>query len=242
MSLTTIRERLGTLHLCIESLLRQSCRPDQLLLWVDERVAGSLPQTLVRLQPRGLTIRRCRDIGPYTKIIFALRDHPDAIVVTADDDCFYPRTWLEELYAASRREPQMIHCHRAHWITLDERREPRPYREWMFESPGVQGPSARLFPTGCSGVLYPPGSLAAEVSNERVFTRICATSDDIWLKAMALLAGTPCRKVRPFQETFVQIEGSQRKALWQENVVAGRNDEQLRAVCERYQLAALLAR
>ena len=236
VSLTSIPERLDKLHLCIESLLRQSCKPDYLILWLDETVVDPLPDALLRLKRRGLTIRRCRNIRSYKKIIFALKEYPNAIIVTADDDFFYPRHWLRELYTTYQQAPHLIHCHRAHLIITNDRHEPLPYHEWKFESPGVVGPSKLLFPTGAGGVLYPPASLHREVLNEEVFWKICPTSDDIWLKAMALMAGTSARKVRASQGDFVQVKGTQTTALWHENVVAGRNSEQLRAVFDKYGL------
>jgi hypothetical protein len=160
-------------------------------------------------------------------------------VVTADDDFFYPRHWLRDLFRAYELEPKFIHCHRAHLMVMDGV-EPRPYREWKWESPGYQGPSNLLFPTGAGGVLYPPGSLSGEVLNEEVFTTICPTADDVWLKAMSLMAGTLCKKVKPFQSEFVQIQGTQSVALWRENTQETGNDQQLRAVFSKYRLNPLL--
>jgi hypothetical protein len=239
VSLTSIPERLNKLHLCVESLLRQSCKPDHLILWLDDSVPDPLPESVGRLTRRGLTIRRCRDIRSYKKIIFALRDYPNAVIATADDDFFYPRHWLRDLYQAYERDPRFIYCHRAHMVVVDGA-GPRPYREWNFESPGLQGPSNLLFPTGAGGVLYPPGSLSKEVLNEAVFTEICPTADDIWLKAMALLAGTSCMKVAPGTGVFVQIQGTQTRALWRANTIENGNDRQFHAVFERYGLTPLL--
>jgi len=240
VSLTSIPTRLNKVHLCIESILRQSCRPDLVLLWLDDAVGEALPPSLLRLRKRGLVIRRCRNIRSYAKIIYTLQEHPDAIVVTADDDFFYPPRWLHDLYSAYQREPQLIHCHRAHLMALDADSRLRPYRMWDFESPGFQGPSKLLLPAGSAGVLYPVGSLAPEVHNEAVFTTICPTSDDVWLKAMSLMQGTSCKKVRRYQSDFVQIQGTQTTALWRDNVIAGHNDEHLRAVFDRYHLVPLL--
>jgi len=65
VSLTSIPERLATIHLCLDSLLRQSLKPDRLILWLNESCEegrpivnkNHIPLSLVRLQGRGLEIR-----------------------------------------------------------------------------------------------------------------------------------------------------------------------------------------
>lgn len=239
VSLTTIPERLAKVSLCIESLLRQSLKPDYLILWISEADAA-IPPGLEHLTRRGMDIKYCKDIRSYKKIIYTLREFSDSVIVTADDDLFYPRHWLKDLYDAYQREPTTIHCHRAHLMAKGDDGELKAYEDWKYGSPGILGPSKLLFPTGAGGVLYPPGSLDREVLNEQVFMSICPTSDDTWLKAMSLLRGVACKKVRPYQEEFTQIKGTQTKALWKENVLNKKNDEQIKAVFERYGLLRLL--
>jgi len=188
VSLTTIPERIHKVHLCIESLLRQSCKPDYLILWVsipEEKV----PKKLARLKQRGLQIKFCKDIRSYKKNIYTLKENPQSIIVTADDDVFYPKDWLKQLYDAYQREPQYIHCFRAHLMIKDSDGKLKKYKEWNTLDSGIQGPSLHLFPNGMCGVLYPPHSLSEEVLNEEVFMRLSPYHDDAWLKAMSLLKG-----------------------------------------------------
>lgn len=154
VSLTTFPARFDTVFLCIESLLQQSLRPDYLILWVAEN-DGQVPTTLIRLQDRGLHIKRCKDLRSYKKIIPTLKEYPRSVIVTADDDIFYPKHWLRELYEAYLKEPQFIHCHRAHLVTRNSNGLPAPYRAWNYGALGFAGPSKLLFPTGAGGVLYP---------------------------------------------------------------------------------------
>ncbi|MEA5549338.1 hypothetical protein VB816_30580, partial [Limnoraphis robusta CCNP1324] len=187
-----------------------------------------LPPQLGKLERRGLEIRRHNDIGPLTKIVPTLKRYPEALVVTADDDMFYPHDWLEELYDAYLREPGIIHAHRAHRMTFDSGRV-RPYREWEWEAPGFQGPSFDLFPTGVGGVLYAPGHLHREVMNERAYLQLSPKADDVWLKAMSLLNGVQCKKVNPFSRPIheVAIPGTPRLGL--HNYFEHGNDHQLKA-------------
>jgi hypothetical protein len=235
VSLTTLPSRLEKVYLCIEALLRQSCKPDQLLLWISDTVnRDAIPENLTRLTRRGLQIRFCRDIRAYTKIIHTLREFPDAVIVTADDDKLYPVNWLQQLYEAYLQDPNCILCHRAHLMTRDATGNLDSYNNWKFNAPGVTGPSMMLFHTGTGGVLYPPGLLPGETLNEKVFMDICLTNDDIWLKAMSLLNGVACKKVAPYTGKYHTIMGTQTKKLWDINKTE--NDPMIRRVFTRYGL------
>ena len=241
VSLTSVPSRLHTLYLCIETLLSQSLKPDKIILWLDENTLRSgIPKMLQRQQARGLTIEPCRDIGPYKKIIPTLRRYPDALIVTADDDMFYPPDWLLKLYEAYQREPQYIHCYRAHLIEKESARQIKKYLDFFGKDKGVHGPSLWLFPTGVAGVIYPPHVFSGEVFNEDVFFKIVPTSDDIWLKAMSLLNRVPCKKVFPESRLWPYIPGTQAQGLWHKNVMEGQNDVQIKAVFDRYDLYEIL--
>jgi len=234
VSLTTIPERLHKVHLCIESLLRQSCKPDYLMLWVSIP-ENEIPKKLDRLRQRGLEIKFCKDIRSYKKIIYTLKENPKSIIVTADDDIFYRKDWLKQLYDAYQKEPQYIHCHRAHLMTKKPDGKLKNYKEWNFLSPGIQGPSLHLFSTGAAGVLYPPHSLSEEVFNEEVFMRLAPYHDDAWLKAMSLLKGAQYKKISPFSQKLIRIRGMKSRRLTAINK-DGQGDAQIQAVFEYYNL------
>jgi hypothetical protein len=242
VSLTTIPERIGNVHLGIDCLLRQSLRPDRVILWLNEcadpgRPAvnkNTLPRSLTKLTKRGLTIEWCKNIGPYCKLIPALKAFPQALIATADDDVYYPRHWLAGLYQAHLRQPQYIHCHRAHLMTFDDAGRPLPYNRWDIDAPGFGGPSPDLFPTGVGGVLYAPARLHPDVLNEELFLELCPKSDDIWFKAMAVLNGVQCRKVARDSPPLYNVRVRNNRRLMEGNVDGGGNDRQLRRVAEHY--------
>lgn len=240
VSLTTTPARLfGNADVAVATLLTQRLKPDRVVLWVSDEMAGhELPPRLRPLVAAGLEVRYGTDVGPHTKLLHALRAFPDSLIVTADDDMLYPRDWLSTLYASYRRAPGLIHCHRAHLMRLGSDGRLAPYHDWSLGAPGVVGPSHLLFQTGVGGVLFPPGSLAPEVFDVEAFRRLCPTNDDIWFKAMALLAGTRVRKVASESPRYRPITGSQESLLYETNLSA--NDPQLRATFDAYDLYPLL--
>ena len=240
ISLTTIPERIDKVHLCIETLLEQTLKPDNIILWIADNISKvQIPDSLERLKRRGLEIKFCEDIRSYKKYFYTLIENPKSIIVTADDDLLYQKDWLERLYVAYEKEPQYIHCHRAHLMEKDVEGKLKSYYDWTWCSPGVTGPSLRLFPTGCAGVLYPPGSLHKEVLNKDVFMRISPHADDVWLKAMSLLNGVQCKKVGSHSMPLYNIRGI-KKGLWSINVERQNDtswyDQQIQAVFSYYGL------
>ncbi len=234
VSLTSWEPRLPGLHLCTESLLRQTVRPDRLILWLAD---GVEPPPLVASQRgRGLEVRHCSDIRSYKKIVPTLSEVPGATVVTADDDIVYHGTWLEELLERHRGLPEAVICHIGHGMLLDGEGELLPYSDWDRFAVGFAGPSPLLFPTGVGGVLYPPGAFHDDVDREDIFMELAPDADDVWLKAMTLLRGLPAAKVAPGFSRPLKVPGSQVVRLWVDNVKGNGNDERIRAVFDRYGL------
>lgn len=244
VSLTTIPERISKVSLSIDTLLRQSFKPDRIILWLSQsddpgrpRVdRQSLPADLLRLVERGLEIRWCKDIQSFRKIIPTLKAHPNSLIVTADDDIFYPKDWLKALYDAYRCEPDYIHCHRAHLMKYDEKGVLLPYCQWAYIAPGYQGPSTYLFPTSGGGVLYAPSHLHAEVLNEKAFLSLCPKADDVWLKAMSLLNNVACKKVTVSTFSIIEIQVPNNCTLASYNFERGGNDVQIKAVAKKYKI------
>jgi hypothetical protein len=242
LSITSIPERIELFLAALGWLERQRVRPRAAVIWLGEESFPERRRRELEQQfslPAGVEIRYRPDLGPQTKLLYALREFPGSAIVTADDDVIYPEDWLEGLHSSYAAAPQHIHCWRAHRIVLAADGTLAPYREWEWLAPGLQGPSQLLFPTGTCGILYPPGSLADEVWDLATMRRLCPTADDTWFKAMGLLRGTVVRKVRPESVEFPHIPGSERRMLWTVNVE--RNDAQLEAVFTHYNLYGRLA-
>lgn len=241
VSLTTFPQRIDEVHLAVGSLLLQDFRPDAVELWLAReqfpRGRNGLPRKLLRLEAFGLTIRWCEDLRSYKKLLPALAEHPHDILVTADDDAFYPPVWLERLHAGHLERPSCVCCHRAHRITFDDAGRRRPYHEWTSEVHGVE-PSPLNFFTGVGGVLYPPGSLDPEVARHDLAASLAPTADDVWLWAMAVRAGRAIHVVRDNLREVVDVNIARQSGLgsdlvlFRENCFEDRNDVALGKVLD----------
>lgn len=234
VSLTTHSRRLFETWLSIESIMQGSVLPNRIILWLNEDMqSNSIPEILFRQQKRGLEIHYTKDIGPYTKIIPALTQFPDAHIVTIDDDMIYPYDTLELLVNAQKQNPNSICANRVLSIVPN-----KDYKVWKETIPVGGDMSQSLFFEAVCGVIYPPKCFSPEVFNDSEFLSICPTADDVWLNCMARLNHTPIVSSNYHYLSFPLIvnEEVQDSALWRINYLGKKsaNDIQLGKVMDRY--------
>ena len=243
VSLTSFPQRMNDIHYCLHSLLCQTLKPNKLILWLAEEQFPNkekdLPQKVLELKQRGLAIEWCKDTKSYKKLIPALKKYPDDIIVTADDDIYYPNDWLEKLYNAYLDDNKSIHSHRVHKITFDFNKNINPYTNWE-QCIKYQDKSFLNFSTGAGGILYPPHSLYKDILDETLFLKLAPNADDIWFWAMAVLNGTQTHIVQNNMEELVYINPERELGLTNEitlfkkNGINGENDIQIRNLIKYY--------
>lgn len=176
----------------IISLLQGSVLPDKLVLYLTYSQFGDegIPKSLLKLQEENpiFEIRNYdQDIRSYRKLIPALADFPDAVIVTVDDDVHYHRNMLRKMLQLHAKMPHAVIAHRAKRILKD-----KPYKRWTkyrwyhFLLKRIHVSYSTL-QTGVGGVLYPPHCLYPEMLKPEVFTSLAPTTDDIWFWAAAAM-------------------------------------------------------
>ncbi len=240
VSLTSYPKRFTLVHLTIESLLHQTVKPDKIILWLSEEESSlsTLPQALKSLQKRGLTIRYVKDnYKSYKKLIYAIDEFPNAILITCDDDVIYEKDTIESLYATYQNNPDCIIANRCTEL-VKENNILKPYASLDLATSST--PSFNLLPTGVGGVLYPPGSLHNDTTNSLLFMQLAPSADDIWFKAMSLLKKRKVVLAQRKKDAAQHIRNSQNDSLWRINVATGENDRQLHNVFKHYNLLKIL--
>lgn len=176
------------------SILQGDVLPDRLVLYVTLSQFGpeGLPAELRELEAES-PIFEIRDypvdIRSYRKLIPALADFPEAVIVTVDDDVHYHRRMLAELLELHAQMPEAVLAHRAKRIRpgLPYKKWPK-YRWYHFLARRLRRGYANL-QTGVAGVLYPPHCLRHDMLDPQLFTKIAPTTDDIWFWAAATANG-----------------------------------------------------
>ena len=237
VGLTSFPGRIDTVWISLQSIYRQTVLPEHVVLVLskDEFPDGHLPRSVVAFTSRGLKIIFHEgNIRSYKKLIPLLPDYADKVIVTADDDVIYPRKWLAELVDAHAERPNYVLGHRGAVIALDGQRI-QPYATWTRAT--QETPSSLVFLTGMGGILYPPGALPVITGDAELAMKLCPTADDVWFKAMTLLNDAPVAKIGKSPGNFPVVKAAQALALHHENVKAGQNDIQLKAVFDHFELS-----
>ncbi len=236
VTMTTIPPRISKVHQVIWRLLEQTVKPDKIIIYLgkDKFQGVNLPYMLkLQMKLFGVEVRYVEDIGPHTKYFHAITEFKNDIIITTDDDILYPSDLIEVLYHSYTKHPKAVSARRCHLINFDENGTIKKYNEWLYKySNLIDTPSMLLFPTGVGGVLYPPHTLHPEVYNLENIKKLTLKNDDVWLKFMEILNGTPVVMTPPF--IIKKVKGSQKVALNQENVQGQGNDVYINNVIMAY--------
>lgn len=190
LSLTSYGRRVNNVYYTIISLLRQTMKPDMVVLWLDKEHwnDNNIPDRLFRLQKKGLTIKYCKDLKSYKKLIPALEEYPHSLIITCDDDIYYKSNMVERLVEAYEKDPTKIYAHRAHLITYDSNGNLDSYNKWPEEISNMSG--SQVFPTSGGGTLYNGDLLYKDVCNDELFMKLSPKADDVWFFFMSHLNKT----------------------------------------------------
>lgn len=191
VSLTSFPAAISYVVPTVKSLLAGSVLPDKIVLYLtmSQFEEGKIPENLKELADNNpiFEIRNYdSEIRSYRKLIPALKDFSDAVIVTVDDDVNYHRDMLKDLLELHDRIPDCILAHRAKLM-----KPGAPYKKWRkyrwyhFLFKKIHA-GFKNIQTGVGGVLYPPHSLRKDMLDEKLFMEIAPTTDDIWFWAAAV--------------------------------------------------------
>ncbi|WP_216634165.1 hypothetical protein, partial [Helicobacter sp. CLO-3] len=198
ISFTSYPKRINQVCYTIYSILTQTYKPNRVVLYLSTQEfpnkLDDLPQKLLAFCKHGLEIRFVeQNYRPYNKILFALKDFPESIIITIDDDIFYPPFIIERLVSSYQKIPDAIHCHWASKVLFDENNNILPYMSWGWICDAT--PSILNSVQGFGGALYPPHCLHKSIFDSEKFLKLSPTSDDIWIWAMAVLNNTKTHRI-----------------------------------------------
>ena len=237
VSLTSYSKRFKTLDLCIKSIMTQTVKPDRIILYLTEEEKDVVPDELLDLEKYGLEIRYVyEDYRPHKKYMYAMREYPNDLIITIDDDAIYDHRLIEKLVKTHKKYPFAIVTGRARKIELRENTFGL-YNTWQL-SEDEEKPSMLLIATGVGGVLYPPKLLDIELLTNETYIKQYINVDDLWLKAVEILSGVPtvlCSK--NLDRNRVDIPSAQKQGLFNTNTGEdGNNDKKWKQLDECFKL------
>lgn len=191
VSMTSFPARIRKVWIVVETMLRQRQSPEKIVLWLSRDQfpggPGQLPERLLAQQSRGLDIRFVDgDIRSHKKYYYAFAEFPDRHILTIDDDLLFPSTFVGDVWDCARAHPDSVIANFGSPFAWDEQlgyitRTPGTI------SPGETGP--HLFFGSGGGTLFPAGRMLPWMDNIDTIWSLCPTADDIYLNAIARVAG-----------------------------------------------------
>lgn len=237
VSLTSFPARIEEVHITIETIFNQTVKADSVTLYLskDEFKDKTLPKSLLSQQKRGLSINFVDDtLRSHTKYYYAFLNQKNHLIITFDDDSFYPDYSIEKLINAHFKNPTSIICNRGHKINVKNEKF-QSYAKWSHNYKFIT-PCFDIMPTGVGGVLYPPGSVHSDIFDSDLFKKKCFYADDVWLKIHSLRNNTRVVSLKTFSRDFINVGQSQKVKLVNENVNSGGNDVQFNNLISYYNL------
>ena len=224
VSLTSYEPRLPYLSATLNTLLKQTVKPNRIIVWLSCEIS-MVPDRVLKYRKYGIEFRHVQlDLKGHKKYFYALREFPRATLITVDDDVLYSKDLISSLLKTHRKFPTAVVGRRVHDMRFQDG-SPAPYSTWRMNVNDCFEPSYSLFCTGCAGILYPSGCLDVSLLDSSRIIRYCLGGDDIWLKYMSLLNNTKTVWAPNDYSPLLSSPGTQKTSLSQENVVDGRNDE-----------------
>lgn len=237
VSLTSYGRRVShnIVYYTVVSMLNQTIKPSRIILWLDDSWNdNNIPKKIESLKKYGLEIRYYADIRSYKKLIPTLKENPDSIIVTVDDDIIYSKYLIETLLRGYESDNNIQGTVAS--IPHDNNKNILPYKKWKPVSGKVD--DENIVPIGVGGILYPPYSLSAEVLNEEKFKQLAPLADDLWFWVMAKRNGvkhsyTPLKHKNYSFDALYQYfhKGS---ALTHSNSGESKNDIQLKSILKEF--------
>lgn len=235
VSLTSFPARIERLWLVIETLLRQSKKPDMIILWLSKEQfedIGALPSKLIKQQNRGLTIRLMDgDIRSHKKYFYTLNEYPNDILVTADDDIFYQTNWLQSMFENHQLYPNSVICLYGFHMKYNENYVLAKYNEWK----SARKYEENVFFGSGGGVLFPSGCFYNDVTNIDLALQLCPLADDVWLNTMVRLNGCKIIKISS-TNIYLPVLNKSKITLCSVNLLDGHNDIQLENITSYYKV------
>ena len=185
-SLSTVPDRINNLRPTIQSLLKQTRPPDEIVLAIPEfsireRRPYVVPKYISRL-PRVRVLGCHEDWGPATKFIPLVREelaagHGDTLIMVVDDDRVYPRDALETYLHYNKQLPDAALCFRGAGMPRNlDWRDAR-----MIRASELRQPQPVAVVTGCGSYLIQPTFFDESLWDYSQAPKGAFYMDDIWI-------------------------------------------------------------
>lgn len=238
ISLTSFPERFKNIDLCIKSLLLQSMKPDFIIIYLgNDSTKNDINKYLKKYEKYGVTIKidNSKNIKSYKKYYYALKEFPNDIIITVDDDLIYQKDLVKSLYETYLKYPNCIVGRRVHKIQINNKKIEK-YLSWSAECNDVLVPSNQLFITTGAGTLFPPNIKKDNLLNLELIAKYASTADDVWINFISIKNNVKRVWAPNNLQMPTTIKKSQRFSLVKKNVEENYNDKYIEKIINDFNI------
>ena len=198
VSFTSTPRRIENVPYVVSSMASQTVVPDKVVLYLHEDdFAGKLiPDEVKKLEStyNWFEIRWAeKNLKVHLKIIPALQDFPNDVIINIDDDMVYDEMFIQKLIECYHANPNCVCCHFCHGVKFENGNFVVVTND-MWAGPDDKSVFNRLF-TG-HGALYPPHIFdGTDVFDSDTMLSVANTHDEIWLWSQLFIKGVETVRV-----------------------------------------------
>lgn len=217
VNLTTTSERLDLCSATIWSLLHQERVPDKIYLWLSkepylaDRGVSVLPACITDFFKFTsiLEVKFCENIGPYRKVIPALRNASENdILVYADDDVIYGKKWLVNLENEFLlHEKKCVIASRIRIVKKNLFGLNQNYNMYPIYL-GSDSLKSKFIITGVGGCILMKKHISDEFLYDDCFINIAPKADDLWISKVLEVSGAEVRNCLAALDNVQEISHS----------------------------------
>lgn len=192
VSFTSMPRRIENIPAVVDSIMAQTTVPDKIVLYLheDDFPKRNLPDAVIGLTDKykSFEIRWPeRNLGVHLKIIPALKDFPNDLIVNIDDDMIYDEEFIQKLVECHLENPGCVCCNFCHGVKYEN----DAFRVVKVpQYTGVSNKSVMNRLLSGHGSLYPPHIFDGTcIFDSDAMLAIAKTHDEIWMWGNLFMKG-----------------------------------------------------
>lgn len=189
VSFTSFPKRIHKVWLVIECLLRQRSQPGTIVLYLSQeqfKNKNELPDKLLDYEKKNFIKIKLMpdDYRSHKKYWYAIKDYPNKLIITIDDDIIYHSKLISNLLYYHKKEPNCVIAEYTNKILWNNDFSIKTYSEWERSKIKIGEKGNDIFFGSGGGTLFPCGSLKDADMPIEIINKVCPLADDIWLNAI----------------------------------------------------------
>lgn len=193
LTCTSTKERLGMLFYMVESIKKQTIKPDIFYVNLSEKeeiiedVRLKIPSLF---DTDYIKINWVEDVRSYRKLIPVIdKVGAEDFLITADDDVLYGQNWIKDLVLMAEEYEDHIVCARAREMKKNIFGYWQNYSRWNLISSPREG--QYILPTNGGGTVFRKRLLDLNFLLDLAYIEIAPTVDDLWFRMASLRKNVP---------------------------------------------------